>query len=45
MMAFIIRQRHLLSTHRYLAVCGVLHQVRQTLSLFIGELAIVRLLC
>ena len=42
---FITCQRHLLSTHRYLAVCGTSHEVRQTRFLFIQEPAIVCRLC
>lgn len=45
MTAFNFPPRHVLSAHRYLAVCGALHKVRQTWSLFREALAIVHLLC
>lgn len=45
MTAFNFLQRHVLSAHRYLAVCGALHKVRQTWSLFTAVLTIVRRLC
>lgn len=45
MTAFNFLQRHVLSAHRYLAVCGALHKVRQTWSLFTEVLTIVRRLC
>lgn len=45
MTAFNFLQRHVLSAHRYLAVCGALHKVRQTWSLFTEAHTIVHCLC